>query len=172
MLAGVAGIDVTIRGLQPVPMELGTPGKAKIPIVLASEFVLVAQSHREPPDRSATTRRAYHWDVPRWDQEQCHTRRGQAGGLSLRTYSLGRCRIRSLQTYAGPANGLAEALRSSCADRFLPIVTVLSTGPVTVNDMMPWPNGCARLQVSTLGKDHVEQASGHDGKRGRWPVYS
>ena len=150
LLAGVAAIDVTIRGLG---SHGSAPQEGKDPIVLASEFVLVAQtivSRQIDPQRPAVlTVGMFHGGtknnvIP--DEVKL--------GLSLRTYSQD-VQDQIIADIRRTANGLAEAYGVP-ADR-LPIVTVLSTGPVTVNDDA-MAERLRQTAVSALGKDHVEQA--------------
>ncbi|HEY1802695.1 MAG TPA: peptidase dimerization domain-containing protein, partial [Terriglobales bacterium] len=75
-------------------------------------------------------------------------------GLSLRTYSQD-LQDQIIADIRRTANGLAEAYGVP-ADR-LPIVTVLGTGPVTMNDDA-MAERLRQTAVSALGKDHVEQA--------------
>jgi amidohydrolase len=148
LLAGVASIDVTIRG---VGSHSSAPQEGKDPIVLASEFVLVAQtivSRQIDPQRPAVlTVGTFHGGtknnvIP--DEVKL--------GLSLRTYSQD-VQDRIIADIRRTANGLAEAYGVP-PDR-LPVVTVSGGGPVTVNDDA-MAERLRQTAVAALGKDHVE----------------
>ena len=144
--------EMTIRGLRFTwPRH---PRKALIPSCSRQKFVLVAQtivSRQIDPQRPAV---AYCWDVPLAGPSNNVIPDEVKLGLSLRTYSQD-LQDQIIADIRRTANGLAEAYGVP-ADR-LPIVTVLGTGPVTVNDDA-MAERLRQTAVSALGKDHVEQA--------------
>jgi amidohydrolase len=150
LFAGNASINVTVRGLG---SHGAAPQEGKDPIVLASEFVLLAQTivsrQIDPQQPAVLTVGTIHGGtknsiIP--DEVKL--------GLTLRTYSH-TLQDQIVADIRRTLNGLAEAYGLP-ADR-LPIVTVSGGGSATVND-----DGLAerlrRVAIATLGKDHVEQA--------------
>jgi hippurate hydrolase len=150
LMASSTSINVTIRG---IGGHGSAPQAGKDPIVLAAEFVLVAQtivSRQIDPQQPAVltvgtinggTRSNI---IP--DEVTL--------GLSLRTYSLAE-RDQILSDVRRTANGLAEAYGIP-ADH-MPTVTVVESTPVTFND----PALAERLRASAtaaLGKDRVVEA--------------
>jgi hippurate hydrolase len=150
LMASSTSINVTIRG---IGGHGSAPQAGKDPIVLAAEFVLVAQTivsrQVDPQQPAVLTVGTIHGGtrsniIP--DEVTL--------GLSLRTYSLAE-RDQILADVRRTANGLAEAYGIP-ADH-MPTVTVIESTPVTFND----PALAERLRASAmaaLGKDHVVEA--------------
>ncbi len=150
LMASSTSINVTIRG---IGGHGSAPQAGKDPIVLAAEFVLVAQTivsrQIDPQHPTVLTVGTIHGGtrsniIP--DEVTL--------GLSLRTYSLAE-RDQILADVRRTANGLAEAYGIS-ADR-MPMVTVVESTPVTFNE----PALAERLRASAtaaLGKDRVVEA--------------
>ena len=150
LMASSTSINVTIRG---IGGHGSAPQAGKDPIVLAAEFVLVAQTivsrQINPQQPAVLTVGTIHGGtrsniIP--DEVTL--------GLSLRTYSLAE-RDQILADVRRTANGLAEAYGIP-ADH-MPTVTVIESTPVTFNA----PALAARLRASAmaaLGKDHVVEA--------------
>jgi hippurate hydrolase len=150
LMASSTSINVTIRG---IGGHGSAPQAGKDPIVLAAEFVLVAQTivsrQINPQQPAVLTVGTIHGGtrsniIP--DEVTL--------GLSLRTYSLAE-RDQILADVRRTANGLAEAYGIP-ADH-MPTVTVIESTPVTFND----PALAERLRASAmaaLGKDHVVEA--------------
>lgn len=150
LLAGVASIDVTMRG---IGAHGSAPQEGKDPIVLASEFVLVAQTivsrQIDPQQPAVLTVGMIHGGTKNNIIPDEVTM-----GLTLRTYSQA-VQDQIVADVRRTANGLAEAYGIP-ADR-MPIVTVHGAGPATVNDAAL----AERLRASTiaaLGKDRVLDA--------------
>ena len=150
LMASSTSINVTIRG---IGGHGSAPQAGKDPIVLAAEFVLVAQTivsrQINPQQPAVLTVGTIHGGtrsnvIP--DEVTL--------SLSLRTYSLAE-RDQILADVRRTANGLAEAYGIP-ADH-MPTVTVIESTPVTFND----PALAERLRASAmaaLGKDHVVEA--------------
>jgi len=150
LMASSTSINVTIRG---IGGHGSAPQAGKDPIVLAAEFVLVAQTivsrQIDPQQPAVLTVGTIHGGtrsniIP--DEVTL--------GLSLRTYSWAE-RDQILADVRRTANGLAEAYGIP-ADH-MPTVTVIESTPVTFND----PALAERLRASAmaaLGKDHVVEA--------------
>jgi len=150
LLASSTGISVTIRG---IGGHGSRPEAGKDPIVLAAEFILVAQTivsrQIDPQQPAVLTVGFIHGGtknniIP--DQVEL--------GMTLRTYSSA-LRDSILADIRRTANGLAEAYDIP-ADR-MPIVKVLESTPATLNDS----SLADRLRASAtaaLGPDHVEEA--------------
>jgi amidohydrolase len=150
LMASSTSINVTIRG---IGGHGSAPQAGKDPIVLAAEFVLVAQTivsrQVDPQHPTVLTVGTIHGGtrsnvIP--DEVTL--------SLSLRTYSLAE-RDQILSDVRRTANGLAEAYGSP-ADH-MPTVTVVESTPVTFND----PALAERLRASAtaaLGKDRVVEA--------------
>lgn len=150
LFAANASIDVTVRGLG---SHGAAPQEGKDPIVLASEFVLLAQTivsrQIDPQQPAVLTVGMFHGGtknsiIP--DEVKL--------GLTLRTYSQA-VQDEIISDIRRTLKGLAEAYGLP-ADR-LPIVTILSKGSATVNDDA-MAERLREVAVATLGKDHVEQA--------------
>jgi len=151
LLAGVTSIDMTIRG---IGGHGSAPQVGKDPIVLAAEFVLVAQTivsrQIDPQQPAVLTVGMIHGGtknniIP--DQVTL--------GLTLRTYSPA-VQDQILAAVRRTANGLA-ATYGIPADR-MPTVTTSDTSPPTYND----PAFAERLRsvaTAALGKDHVLDAT-------------
>ncbi|MFY9852332.1 MAG: amidohydrolase [Terracidiphilus sp.] len=150
LLASATTISVTIRG---VGGHGSAPQSGKDPIVLASEFVLVAQTivsrQIDPQQPAVLTVGTIHGGtrsniIP--DEVML--------GLTLRTYSSA-VRDQILADLRRTANGLAEAYGIP-ADR-MPSVEVTESTPATLCD----PALAERLRAAAtavLGKDHVLEA--------------
>ncbi|HET7348261.1 MAG TPA: amidohydrolase, partial [Acidobacteriaceae bacterium] len=150
LLASSTGINVTIRG---IGGHGSRPEVGKDPIVLAAEFILVAQtivSRQIDPQQPAVLSVGFiHGGtknniIP--DQVEL--------GLTLRTYSQP-LRDNILADIRRTANGLAEAYGVP-ADR-MPIVKVLESTPATLNDS-PLAERLRKSATAALGPDHVEEA--------------
>jgi hippurate hydrolase len=150
LMASSNGIDVTIRG---IGGHGSAPQAGKDPIVLAAEFVLVAQTivsrQIDPQQPAVLTVGTIHGGtknniIP--DEVKL--------GLTLRTYSPA-VRDQIVAAVRRTANGLAEAYGIP-SDR-MPTVTLAESTPVTFND----PAMVERLRASAtaaLGKDRVVEA--------------
>jgi hippurate hydrolase len=151
LLAGVTSIDMTIRG---IGGHGSAPQVGKDPIVLAAEFVLVAQTivsrQIDPQQPAVLTVGMIHGGtknniIP--DQVTM--------GLTLRTYSSA-VQDQIVAAVRRTANGLAESYGIP-TDR-MPTVTLSDTLPPTYND----PAFAARLRpvaVAALGNEHVLDAT-------------
>jgi len=150
LLAGADSIDVTIRG---IGAHGSAPQAGKDPIVLAAEFVLVAQTivsrQIDPQQPAVLTVGTIHGGtknniIP--DEVKM--------GLTLRTYS-DAVREQIEAAVTREVNGLAEGYGIP-ADR-MPVVTVTKGVPATWNDdaLAARVKGVA---VAALGKDRVEDA--------------
>ena len=150
LLASSTGIYVTMRG---VGGHGSRPEVGKDPIVLAAEFVLVAQTivsrQIDPQQPAVLTVGTIHGGtknniIP--DEVQL--------GLSLRTYSPA-VRDEIVADIRRTAKGLAESY--GVPEDRMPAVTLGESTPETYND----PALAERLRASAiaaLGKDHVEDA--------------
>ncbi len=150
LLASSTGIYVTIRG---VGGHGSRPEVGKDPIVLAAEFVLVAQTivsrQVDPQQPAVLTVGTIHGGtknniIP--DEVQL--------GISLRTYSPA-VRDAIVADIRRTAKGLAESY--GVPEDRMPAVTLGESTPETYND----PALAERLRASAiaaLGKDHVEDA--------------
>jgi amidohydrolase len=150
LLASSTGINLTIRG---IGGHGSRPELGKDPIVLAAEFILVAQTivsrQVDPQQPAVLTVGFIHGGtknniIP--DQVDL--------GLTLRTYSPA-IREAILADIRRTANGLAEAYGIP-ADR-MPIVKVLESTPATINDS-PFAERLRKSATAALGPDHVEEA--------------
>ena len=150
LLASSTGIYITMRG---VGGHGSRPEAGKDPIVLASEFVLVAQTivsrQIDPQQPAVLTVGTIHGGtknniIP--DEVQL--------GISLRTYSPA-VRDAIVADIRRTAKGLAESY--GVPEDRMPVVTLGESTPETYND----PALAARLKtsaVAALGKDRVEDA--------------
>lgn len=150
LMAGSTSINVTMRG---IGGHGSRPEAGKDPIVLAAEFVLVAQTivsrQIDPQQPAVLTVGTIHGGtkyniIP--DEVTM--------GMTLRTYSAEE-RDQIVAAVRRTANGLAEAYGIP-ADR-MPIVTVTYGAPVTLND----PALAERVRAaaaSVLGKERVLEA--------------
>jgi hippurate hydrolase len=150
LLAGVTSIDMTIRG---VGGHGSAPQVGKDPIVLAAEFVLVAQTivsrQIDPQEPAVLTVGQFHGGtknniIP--DEVKL--------GLTLRTYSSAE-RDQILAAVQRTANGLAAAYGIP-ADR-MPTVAASDGAPPTINDAA-LAERLRGFAVSALGKDRVLDA--------------
>ena len=150
LLASSTGIYVTMRG---VGGHGSRPEAGKDPIVLAAEFVLMAQTivsrQIDPQQPAVLTVGTIHGGtknniIP--DEVQL--------GISLRTYSPA-VRDAIVADIRRTAKGLAESY--GVPEDRMPVVTLGESTPETYND----PALAERLKASAvvaLGKDHVEDA--------------
>jgi hippurate hydrolase len=152
LMAGSTTINVTMRG---IGGHGSRPEAGKDPVVLAAEFVLVAQTivsrQIDPQQPAVLTVGTIHGGtkfniIP--DEVTM--------GMTLRTYSVAE-RDQIVAAVRRTANGLAEAYGIP-ADR-MPIVTVTYGAPVTIND----PGLAERVRaaaaaVNVLGEDRVLEA--------------
>ncbi len=150
LLAGVASIDVTIRG---VGSHGSAPQQGKDPILLASEFVLLAQTivsrQIDPQQPAVLTVGMFHGGtknniIP--DEVKL--------GLSVRCYSPA-VLDQMIAAIRRTANGLAEAYGVP-ADR-MPTITLVNKGPATVNDDA-LAERLKKTAGDALGKDRVDEA--------------
>lgn len=151
--ASSTSIDVTVRG---VGAHGSAPQLSKDPILMAAEFVVLAQSivarQVDPQQPAVLTVGTIHGGAKRnIIPEEVKM------GLTLRTYS-DKVRDQIVEAVKRIANGIA--LGYGVPEDRMPIITVSQTEitPVNVNE----PGLAARLQkvaVATLGADHVELAT-------------
>jgi hippurate hydrolase len=150
MLAGSTSINMTIRG---VGGHGSAPQSGKDPIVLAAEFILVAQTivsrQVDPQQPAVLTIGTIHGGTKNNIIPDEVTL-----GLTLRTYSPA-VRDQVIAAIRRTASGLAEAYGIP-ADR-MPTVTIDKSNPATFND----PALAERLRgyaVAALGKERVLEA--------------
>jgi hippurate hydrolase len=151
LLASATGLVVTIRG---IGGHGSRPEAGKDPIVLAAQFILVAQTivsrQVSPQMPTVLTVGTIHGGTKNNVIPDEVTM-----GLTLRTYSLPE-RDEIIADIRRTVNGLAQAYGIP-ADR-MPTVTVTETTPVTYND----PALAERIRkaaVATLGADRVNEAT-------------
>jgi hippurate hydrolase len=152
LMAGSTTINLTMRG---IGGHGSRPESGKDPVVLAAEFVLVAQTivsrQIDPQQPAVLTVGTIHGGtkyniIP--DEVTM--------GLTLRTYSAEE-RDQIVAAVRRTANGLAEAYGIP-ADR-MPIVTVTYGAPVTINDpALAERVRAAASAVNVLGKERVLEA--------------
>jgi amidohydrolase len=151
LLAGVTSLNVKIRG---IGGHGSAPQAGKDPIVLAAEFVLVAQTivsrQIDPQQPAVLTVGTIHGGTKNNIIPDEVTL-----GLTLRTYSSA-VQDQIVAAVRRTANGLAESYGIP-ADR-MPIVTTDEGSPATVNDSALAERLRAPL-ISALGKDHVLDAT-------------
>jgi hippurate hydrolase len=147
LLASSTGLTVTMRG---IGGHGSAPQSGKDPIVLAAEFVLVAQTivsrQVDPQQPAVLTVGTIHGGTKNNIIPDEVTM-----GLTLRTYSPA-VRDQIVAAIRRTANGLAEAYGIP-SDR-MPTVTINESTPATIND----PALDERLRaiaITALGKDHV-----------------
>jgi amidohydrolase len=147
LLASATSINVVIRG---IGAHGSQPQSGKDPIVLASEFVLVAQTivsrQIDPQQPAVLSVGTIHGGtknniIP--DEVDL--------GLTLRTFSIPE-RDAILADIRRTVNGLAEA-NGIPADR-MPTVTVTESTPVTVNDSA-FADRIRAVAIAALGQDRV-----------------
>lgn len=150
MLASATSLNVTMRG---IGGHGSRPEAGKDPIVLAAEFVLVAQTivsrQIDPQQPAVLTVGTIHGGTKNNIIPDEVTM-----GLTLRTYSI-KERDQIIADIRRTANGLAEAYGIP-ADR-MPSVSVVESTPVTYND----PALAERVRaaaIETLGQDRVGDA--------------
>jgi len=150
LLASATTLNVTMRG---IGGHGSAPQAGKDPIVLAAEFVLVAQTivsrQVDPQQPAVLTVGTIHGGtknniIP--DEV--------AMGLTLRTYSMD-VRDQIVAAVKREANGLAEGYGIP-ADR-MPTVTITESTPPTVNDVA-MAERVRTVAVAALGKDRVGEA--------------
>ena len=155
LLASSTSIDVTVRG---IGGHGSAPQAGKDPIVLAAEFVLVAQTivsrQVDPQDPAVLTVGTIHGGTKNNIIPDEVTM-----GLTLRTYSMG-VRDQIVTAIRREANGLAEGYGIP-ADR-MPTVTVTRSNPPTLNDAAlaerMRASGIAALGQDAQGRDRVVEA--------------
>ena len=147
LLASATSINVVIRG---IGAHGSQPQSGKDPIVLASEFVLVAQTivsrQIDPQQPAVLSVGTIHGGtknniIP--DEVEL--------GLTLRTFSIPE-RDAILADIRRTVNGLAEA-NGIPADR-MPTVTVFESTPVTINDAA-FADRIRAAAIAALGQDRV-----------------
>jgi amidohydrolase len=147
LLASATSINVVIRG---IGAHGSQPQSGKDPIVLASEFVLVAQTivsrQIDPQQPAVLSVGTIHGGtknniIP--DEVDL--------GLTLRTFSIPE-RDAILAVIRRTVNGLAEA-NGIPADR-MPTVTVTESTPVTINDSA-FADRIRAAAIAALGQDRV-----------------
>jgi hippurate hydrolase len=150
MMASATTINVTIRG---IGGHGSAPQAGKDPIVLAAEFVLVAQTivsrQIDPQQPAVLTVGTIHGGTKSNIIPDEVTM-----GLTLRTYSLAE-RDQIIAAVRRTANGLAEAYGIP-ADR-MPIVIADEGTPVTINDAA-LTEQLRKIAVLALGAERVEAA--------------
>ncbi|MDR3751967.1 MAG: amidohydrolase [Terracidiphilus sp.] len=151
LMAGANTITVVIRG---IGGHGSAPQAGKDPIVLAAEFVLVAQTivsrQIDPQQPAVLTVGTIHGGTKNNIIPDEVTL-----GMTLRTYSAA-VRDQILADISRTAKGLAEAY--GVPANLMPTVTLGESTPATIND--PALNGRLRASASAaLGKDHVLEAS-------------
>jgi hippurate hydrolase len=150
LLAGSTTINLTMRG---IGGHGSRPEAGKDPVVLAAEFVLVAQTivsrQIDPQQPAVLTVGTIHGGTKNNIIPDEVTM-----GMTLRTYSVAE-RDQIVAAVRRTATGLAEAY-GILADR-MPIVTVTYGAPVTIND----PALAERVRAAAaavIGKEHVLEA--------------
>ncbi len=152
LLASATSIDVTMRG---IGGHGSRPEAGKDPIVLAAEFVLVAQTivsrQIDPQQPAVLTVGTIHGGTKNNIIPDEVTM-----GLTLRTYSAAE-RDQIVAAIRRTANGLAEAYGIP-AER-MPTVTVVESTPATINDAALTERvRAAAAAVNVLGKERVLEA--------------
>ncbi len=152
LLASATSIDVTMRG---IGGHGSRPEAGKDPIVLAAEFVLVAQTivsrQIDPQQPAVLTVGTIHGGTKNNIIPDEVTM-----GLTLRTYSAAE-RDQIVAAIRRTANGLAEAYGIP-AER-MPTVTVVESTPATINDAaLAERVRAAAAAVNVLGKERVLEA--------------
>src|SRR5580692_8347889 len=150
LLASSTTIAVTIRG---IGGHGSAPQAGKDPIVLAAEFVLVAQTivsrQIDPQQPAVLTVGTIHGGT-----KNNIIPDGVTMGLTLRTYSMD-VRDQIVAAVKREANGLAEGYGIP-ADR-MPTVTITESTPATINDAA-MAERVRAVAVAALGKDRVGDA--------------
>ena len=150
LLAGSTGLNVTVRG---IGGHGSAPQAGKDPIVLAAEFVLVAQTivsrQIDPQQPAVLTVGTIHGGT-----KNNIIPDGVTMGLTLRTYSMD-VRDQIVAAVKREANGLAEGYGIP-ADR-MPTVTITESTPATINDAA-MAERVRAVAVAALGKDRVGDA--------------
>jgi amidohydrolase len=151
LLASATSINVTVRG---IGGHGSRPQAGKDPIVLAAEFILVAQTivsrQIDAQDPAVLTVGTIHGGTKNNIIPDEVTM-----GLTLRTYSM-EVRDRIVTAIKREVNGLAEGYGIP-ADR-MPTVTILESTPPTLNDAA-LAERMRATAIAALGKDRVEQAT-------------
>jgi len=150
LLASSTGLNVTVRG---IGGHGSTPQAGKDPIVLAAEFVLVAQTivsrQIDPQEPAVLTVGMIHGGTKNNIIPDEVTM-----GLTLRTYSMA-VRDKIVEAVRREAKGLAEGYGIP-ADR-MPTVTVTESTPTTINDAA-LAERVRAAATAALGKDRVLDA--------------
>jgi hippurate hydrolase len=152
LMAGSTTINLTMRG---IGGHGSRPEAGKDPVVLAAEFVMVAQTivsrQIDPQQPAVLTVGTIHGGTKNNIIPDEVTM-----GMTLRTYSVAE-RDQIVAAVRRTANGLAEAYGIP-ADR-MPSVTVTYGAPVTINDpALAERVRAAAAAVNVLGKDRVLEA--------------
>jgi len=152
LMAGSTTINLTMRG---IGGHGSRPEAGKDPVVLAAEFVLVAQTivsrQIDPQQPAVLTVGTIHGGTKNNIIPDEVTM-----GMTLRTYSVAE-RDQIVAAVRRTANGLAEAYGIP-ADR-MPIVTVTYGAPVTLNDpALAERVRAAAAATNVLGKEQVLEA--------------
>jgi hippurate hydrolase len=150
LLAGSTGLNVTVRG---IGGHGSAPQAGKDPIVLAAEFVLVAQTivsrQVDPQQPAVLTVGTIHGGTKNNIIPDEVTM-----GLTLRTYSMA-VRDQVVAAVRREANGLAEGYGIP-ADR-MPTVTITESTPATINDAA-MAERVRTVAIAALGKERVGDA--------------
>jgi hippurate hydrolase len=150
LLAGLTAIEVTMRG---IGGHGSAPQAGKDPIVLAAEFVLVAQTivsrQIDPQDPAVLT-----VGTIRGGTKSNIIPDEVTMGLTLRTYSMA-VRDQIVAAVRREAKGLAEGY--GIPEDRMPIVTITKSNPATLNDAAMAERVRAAAIVA-LGKERVGEA--------------
>jgi len=150
LLASATGLNVTMRG---IGGHGSSPQAGKDPIVLAAEFVLVAQTivsrQVDPQQPAVLTVGTIHGGTKNNIIPDEVTM-----GLTLRTYSMA-VRDQVVAAVKREANGLAEGYGIP-AER-MPTVTITESTPATINDAA-MAERVRAVAVAALGEDRVGEA--------------
>jgi amidohydrolase len=150
LLASSTGINVTVRG---IGGHGSAPQAGKDPILLAAEFVMVAQTivsrQIDPQDPAVLTVGMIHGGTKNNIIPDEVTM-----GLTLRTYSM-HLRDEIVAAVRREAKGLAEGY--GIPEDRMPTVTVTESTPATLNDAA-LAERVRAVAISALGKDRVGEA--------------
>ena len=150
LLASSTGLSVTVRG---IGGHGSAPQMGKDPIVLAAEFVLVAQTivsrQVDPQEPAVLTVGMIHGGTNNNIIPDEVTM-----GLTLRTYSMA-VRDRIVEAVKREAKGLAEGY--GIPEDRMPMVTVTESTPATINDTA-LAERVRTAAAAALGKDRVLEA--------------
>jgi amidohydrolase len=150
LLASSTSLNVTMRG---IGGHGSRPEAGKDPVVLAAEFVLVAQTivsrQVDPQQPAVLTVGTIHGGTKNNIIPDEVTM-----GLTLRTYSMA-MRDQIIEDIRRTARGLAEAY--GIPQDKMPVVSIVESTPVTYNDAT-LAERVRAAAVKALGKDRVEEA--------------